>query len=304
MARPVLELACTLNARVYQRSSELFAYNCRVIGAETAGKVARWLTESAASSATGLVQHGSAPPPQGQQISLPERGFEICKPRYSRKRLEKQFHELRDETFWRIVPEVYNFTQLPIEPMWSLYEAVRYLAARKIKGDIVECGLLFGGASMLIAKTLLSLGDTSRELWLYDSFQGFVGEQAADDITWYGDSIDARFSDFADIATSNISSTKYPPEKLRVVKGDVEKTAACNENGDIALLRLDTDTYYSTKAELEHLYPKLISGGILIIDDYGHAFGARRAVDEYFAQPGRRLLLNRVNFTNRLAVKV
>lgn len=69
-------------------------------------------------------------------------------------------------------------------------------------------------------------------------------------------------------------------------------------------MRLDTDTYYSTKAELEHFYPKLVSGGILIIDDYGHAFGTRRAVDEYFAEPGRRLLLNRVNLTNRLAVKV
>lgn len=88
------------------------------------------------------------------------------------------------------------------------------------------------------------------------------------------------------------------------MKGDVEKTAAENVNGDIALLRLDTDTYYSTKAELEYLYPKLVPGGILIIDDYGHALGARRAVDEYFTDPDRRLLLNRVNFTNRLAVKI
>ncbi|OBJ37696.1 TylF/MycF/NovP-related O-methyltransferase [Mycobacterium colombiense] len=243
-------------------------------------------------------------PTYGQQVSLPQRGFDTHKLPYSKEKLQKQFHELRDEQFWQIVPQVHDFTQLPIEPMWSLYEAVRYLSARGIRGDIVECGVLFGGASMLIAKTLLSLGDTSRELWLYDSFQGFVGEQATDDVTWYGDSIDARFSDFADIATANVSSTRYPSEKLRVVKGDVEKTAARNENGDIALLRLDTDTHYSTKAELEHFYPKLVSGGILIIDDYGHAFGARRAVDEYFAQPGRRLLLNRVNFTNRLAVKV
>lgn len=242
-------------------------------------------------------------PTHGQQVSLPQRGFDTHKPPYSNEKLQNQFHELRDETFWQIVPEVHDFTQLPIEPMWSLYEAVRYLTARGIGGDVVECGVLFGGASMLIAKTLLSLGDTSRELWLYDSFQGFVGEQATDDVTWYGDSIDARFSDFADIASCNIASTGYPSE-LHLVKGDVEKTAAENMNGDIALLRLDTDTYYSTKAELEYFYPKLVSGGILIIDDYGHAFGARRAVDEYFAEPGRRLLLNRVNLTNRLAVKV
>lgn len=249
-------------------------------------------------------RNGGAPSSEGQRISLPERGFDICKPSYSKKRLEKQFHELRDDTFWRIVTEVYSFTQLPIEPMWSLYEAVRYLAVRKISGDIVECGVLFGGASMLIAKTLLSLEDTSRELWLYDSFQGFVGEQARDDVTWYGDSIKDRYPDFDGIAENNIVSTGYPREKLHLVKGDIEMTAAENANGDIALLRLDTDTYYSTKAELEHFYPKLVSGGILIIDDYGHAFGARRAVDEYFSEPNRRVLLNRVNFTNRLAVKV
>ncbi|TAM65977.1 TylF/MycF/NovP-related O-methyltransferase [Mycobacterium sp.] len=247
---------------------------------------------------------GSALPTYGQQVSLPQRDFPTCKPAYSKKRLQKQFHELKDDTFWQIVPEVHDFTQLPIEPMWSLYEAVRYLAAREIKGDIVECGVLFGGASMLIAKTLLSVGDTSRELWLYDSFRGFVGEQADDDITWYGDSIKDRYPDFGDIAQNNIASTGYPLDKLRLVEGDVEKTAANNENGDIALLRLDTDTYHSTKAELEYFYPKLVTGGILIIDDYGHAFGARRAVDEYFADPARRLLLKRVNFTNRLAVKV
>lgn len=255
-------------------------------------------------SGRSAAQPGGAPPTKGQQISLPQRGFDICKPAYSKKRLQKQFHELHDEIFWQILPEIYNFTQLSIEPIWSLYEAGRYLAARRIKGDIVECGVLFGGASMLIAKTLLSVEDATRELWLYDSFQGFVGEQAKDDVTWYGDSIKDRYSDFGSIAENNIISTGYPPEKLHLVSGDVEKTAAENTNGDIALLRLDTDTYCSTKAELEHFYPKLVSGGILIIDDYGHAFGARRAVDEYFADPGRRLLLNRVNFTNCLAVKI
>jgi O-methyltransferase len=243
-------------------------------------------------------------PTKARQISLPQRGFEICKAPYSKERLQKQFHEMKDDVFWQIVPEVHDFTQLPIEPMWSLYEAVRYIVAKGIKGDFVECGVFFGGAAMLIAKTLMSLGETSRMIWLYDSFQGFVGQQAKDDITWYGDSIKAHFPDFDGIAMDNIASMGYPAEKLRLVKGDIERTALDNQNGDIALLRLDTDTYHSTKAELESFYPKLATGGILIIDDYGHAYGARRAVDEYFAQPSSRVLLNRVNFTNRLAVKL
>ena len=242
-------------------------------------------------------------PTRGRQVSLPQRGLD-CKPPYDKEALRKQFHEMQDEAFWQIVPEVHDFTQLPIEPMWSLYEAVRYLVGRGIKGDFVECGVLFGGSAMLIAKTLMALGDTSRDLWLYDSFQGFVGEQAEDDITWYGDTITARFPDFETIARDNIASICYPADKIRIVKGDIEKIAPENKHGDIALLRLDTDTYRSTKAELDHFYPKLVSGGILIIDDYGHAYGARRAVDEYLADPSRRLLLNRVNLTNRLAVKI
>ena len=242
-------------------------------------------------------------PTKGRQVSLPQRGRGIFKPPYSKENLQKQFHEMKDEAFWQILPEVHDFTELPMEPIWSLYEAVRYIVAKGIKGDFVECGVFFGGASMLIAKTLLSIGDTSRALWLYDSFQGFVGEQAKDDVTWYGDSIKTRFPDFDTIAMDNVTSTGYPVERIRLVKGDVEKTAVGNQNGDIALLRLDTDTYHSTKAELEHFFPKLVQGGVLIVDDYGHAYGARRAVDEYLFDPARRILLHRVNFTNRIGMK-
>jgi hypothetical protein len=54
---------------------------------------------------------------------------------------------------------------------------------------------------------------------------------------------------------------------------------------------------------MEHLYPLLAGGGVLIIDDYGHWEGARRAVDEYFDAHGGRLLLNRIDYTGRIAVK-
>lgn len=247
-----------------------------------------------------LSPFGAELPTRDRQVSLPQRGQDTCKPRYSEARLRKQFHELKDEQFWQIVPEVHDFTQLPMEPMWSLYHAVRYIVAKDIRGDFVECGVFFGGASMLIARTLLSLGITDRELWLYDSFGGFVGEQAEDDITWYGDKIDLRLDDFESIVEANMESTGYP--RTHLVKGDIEKVAPDNTHGDIALLRLDTDTYHSTAAELEHFYPKLVTGGVLIIDDYGHALGARRAVDEYFAD--RPIMLHRVNVTNRIAIKV
>jgi hypothetical protein len=74
-------------------------------------------------------------------------------------------------------------------------------------------------------------------------------------------------------------------------------------NGAIALLRLDTDWYTSTKHELIHLYPSLSESGVLIIDDYGHWEGCRKAVDEYFTEQKISLLLQRIDYTGRLAIK-
>jgi hypothetical protein len=96
----------------------------------------------------------------------------------------------------------------------------------------------------------------------------------------------------------------YPKEKLHYVQGKVEDTIPGAAPGQIALLRLDTDWYESTHHELIHLYPRLSAGGVLIVDDYGHWQGSRRAVDEWIAQTGARILLNRIDYTGRVAVKV
>ena len=69
----------------------------------------------------------------------------------------------------------------------------------------------------------------------------------------------------------------------------------------ISLLRLDTDFYNSTKIELEILYPKLINDGFLIIDDYGHWKGSRKAVDDYFNN--KKPFIHIVDETCRLIIK-
>jgi O-methyltransferase len=237
------------------------------------------------------------------QHTLIDGGLNLCKPPYCESALRAQFHEIKDETFWKILPEVHDFTMLSMETMWSLYEAVRYVARARVKGDVVECGVLYGGSMMLIAKTLLSLGVTDRRLWLYDSFEGFTGKPAKDDIDWMGGSVSGKLPDFMQIVVDNIQSTGYPFKNVTMIQGDIEQTAPINNNGDIAMLRLDTDTYYSTRAEMDNFFPKLVSGGVLIIDDYGHALGARRAVDEYFRDHQIYSMLHRVNFTNRIMVK-
>ena len=103
---------------------------------------------------------------------------------------------------------------------------------------------------------------------------------------------------------NNLLRTGYPRDKLSFIKGKVEDTIPGRmPDGPIAILRLDTDWYESTRHELEHLYPRLVQGGVLVIDDYGHWAGARKSVDEHIAPHKLCLLLNRVDYTGRIAIK-
>ena len=102
---------------------------------------------------------------------------------------------------------------------------------------------------------------------------------------------------------NNMLKTNYPIDNIKYIKGKVEDTLKSSVPNKIALLRLDTDWYESTKIELEVLYPLITKGGILIIDDYGHFEGAKRAVDDYFRKINQQPLLNRIDYTGRLIIK-
>jgi len=101
----------------------------------------------------------------------------------------------------------------------------------------------------------------------------------------------------------NVLGTGYDSDRVRFVEGLVEDTIPEQAPREIAVLRLDTDWYESTRHELVHLYPRLSSGGVLILDDYGCWLGARQAVDEYIEANAVRLLLTRIDSSGRLAVK-
>jgi hypothetical protein len=100
-----------------------------------------------------------------------------------------------------------------------------------------------------------------------------------------------------------MASTGIDAGRLHFVKGPVEETIPASVPERIALLRLDTDWYESTRHELIHLFPRLAAGGVLIVDDYGHWRGCRRATDEYFEQTGVHILLHRVDYTGVIGVK-
>jgi hypothetical protein len=107
----------------------------------------------------------------------------------------------------------------------------------------------------------------------------------------------------ADRVRQAMASTGYPVERMHFVEGRVEETLPAAAPSEIALVRLDTDWYGSTRHALEQLYPRLVPGGVLLLDDYGHYPGARSAVDDYLAASGEHLLLHRVDYTGRVALK-
>jgi hypothetical protein len=211
------------------------------------------------------------------------------------------------------IAAVQGKTMTTPERIVALVRAIEYLIRNGIDGDIVECGVWKGGSMMAAALTLKRLGANTRRLHLYDTFDGMppptdlnrdcFGNSAASQLTAQDNSADVWARAQLEEVQENMRATGYPANHLHYLKGQVEKTIPAHLPESIALLRLDTDWYESTRHELEHLFPRLVPGGVLIIDDYGHWNGARQAVDEYIAAHRSPLLLCRVDMAARIAVK-
>jgi O-methyltransferase len=214
-----------------------------------------------------------------------------------------------------LVRRVEPFTRVTPEQLLGCVHAAEYIVRNQIPGAVVECGVWKGGSVMAIALTLLRLGEREREMYLYDTFEGmtaptaqdvdFQGRDAASQIAVARDRV-LGIEAYAplDEARANILGTGYDASKVHFVKGRVEDTLPAQAPGQISLLRLDTDWYESTRHELEHLFPRVSRGGVLMIDDYGHWHGVRQATDEYFASYGPKPLLCRLDYASRIAVKL
>ena len=173
---------------------------------------------------------------------------------------------------------------------------------------------------MAAAAAFKGFGDVSRDLWLFDTFEGMarpddadrrIGTGEAASELWRrqqsgdgGEASDWCMASMDDVAR-NLALTDYPTDRIRLIKGKVEETLhdPANIPEQIALLRLDTDWYESTKVEMEVLFDRLKDGGVLILDDYGAFQGAKLAADQFIAENNLPLFLSRIDVSVRLAVK-
>ncbi len=236
------------------------------------------------------------------------RGFGVIPPDQYLIDMEPEFKKI-----WK---KSEAFTMTSVERGYALYNAVRYIILNDVQGDFAECGVWKGGSCMIAAMTLLELGVKDRKIYLYDTFSGMPEPSEHDFIASNGRSVREKwladdrgrgpgFGHWAvgvEAVRQNLEKTGYPEDNFIFVEGPVEEMLNKIVPESLSILRLDTDWYESTKAELEILYPVLCSRGVLIIDDYGHFTGARTAVDDYFI--GRDpILLNRIDYTGRIGIK-
>jgi O-methyltransferase len=225
---------------------------------------------------------------------------------------KRSFPAHYDENAIRVIERVTPRTMTGKEKLFGLILATRYLAENSVPGDFVECGVWRGGSMQAAALTLIEEGDTRRDLHLFDTFEGMSeptekdrrndGKAASELLA--GADKNRRVWAFAGLedVKEGMAELDYPQDQIHFHRGMVEETIPEKAPGTIAMLRLDTDWYESTRHELEHLYDRLSPGGVLILDDYGHWEGARLAAQEFMKEHGSRLALLPLG-SGRIAIK-
>ncbi len=184
-----------------------------------------------------------------------------------------------------LIASLDNYTKTSRERRQAMVAGLALIDFTAVPGDVVECGVWRGGNIILARKFC-----PGRVVWAYDTFEGMT-PAGPEDFTRRGMSAVQRASikpgkwqsvSQKQVTVNLLEFGVYDEAKLRFVAGDVCETLKVSVPTKIALLRLDTDWYASTKMELEVLYPLLSPGGVLIVDDYGHWQGCKKAVDKYF----------------------
>lgn len=219
-----------------------------------------------------------------------------------------------EDAFEKVRAHSITSTVTPL-PLYTLYKSIEHIVRNNIPGDIAECGVWNGGSMLLAALSLMHFGDTSRRLYLYDTFAGMPKPDAELDTNWNGESALETWESYqaggkpwgfggtVEMVRAVMRQSGYPDDQMIFVQGMVEDTIPATKPDQLALLRLDTDLYASTYHELVHLYPTVASGGIIILDDYGYFQGARLATDRYIAENNLPLFLARIDLSVRVTVK-
>lgn len=199
--------------------------------------------------------------------------------------------------FSKLYRRVREHTMCSVARLHGLHQAVKWIAASHLAGDVVECGCARGGSAALMALSLRQLGE-HRNLWLFDTFEGLPAPTANDPDYEIAELFTGSCLGQLD-EVRELFRAQGVADGVRFVKGLFQDTIPRSPIERIALLHIDGDWYDSVKVCLDELYDKVVPGGIIQFDDYGYWKGARKAVDEFFAKRDIEVTLKRLDYSGR-----
>jgi asparagine synthase (glutamine-hydrolysing) len=188
----------------------------------------------------------------------------------------------------------HKMTYLAYDALLDLMNSVQQVEDHEIEGIAIEAGCALGGSAIVMA----AAKQMKRPLFVYDVF-GMIpppstsdGEDAASRYNAIvagqsaginGDTYYGYQGNLKQKVLDNFSSLDYEvaQHQVALVQGLYEETL--HPDQPVAIAHLDCDWYDSVMVCLQRIVPRLSQGGRLIIDDYDHWDGCRKAIDEYFA---------------------
>jgi O-methyltransferase len=180
-------------------------------------------------------------------------------------------------------------SMIGLKRMENIQHCIEVIIQDGIPGDLIETGVWRGGACIFMKANLNAWGDTTRNVWLADSFQGLPKPDAARYPADAGDTLykQTGLGVGADQVRHNFERYGVLDDRVKFLVGWFKDTLPTAPIDQLSLMRLDGDMYASTWEAIEALYPKLSPGGFCIIDDFGsHASQAGQAVHDYRKQHG------------------
>ena len=206
------------------------------------------------------------------------RRMALSRPQADKKKIETVFKCL-------------EFSLVGWQGMEATYDCTRKVLERRIPGDLVECGVAQGGSALLIAMVNKHFGDSSRQIWLFDSYEG-LPDPTPDDFKEGRTGSHIRplpkgscLGTIEEVSRLLFTENGLNPKVIRMEKGWFQDTlpVIAPKIGSISLLRLDGDWYESTLVCLNFLFSKVSTGGFVILDDYFTCHGCKKATDEFLA---------------------
>lgn len=214
---------------------------------------------------------------------------------------------LNSEKMW-LFGKVYHYTMSGYKRLSNVYELSEKIEEKRLEGSFVECGVWRGGCSAIMAYVAKKY-HSNRKVWLFDSFEGLpeptledgsIARSYSDNrISGKLQTIDKCVGTLEDVKEIFFHILSIDPNNVVIQKGWFQNTLPKSKDkiGKISILRLDGDWYESTKICLDNLYDNVIIGGYIIIDDYGHWEGAKKALEEFFVKQNIKPDLVKIDYT-------